>query len=197
MNILVGQQAPDFDVTVMTPMMMTFERRKLSDYAGKYLLILFYPADFTFACPTEIIAFSEAAEEFRKIGCEVLIGSTDSEYTHFAWVSTPRAEGGLGPMKTDLFADRSQKMSRDYGVLLPGGAALRGMFIISDKGILRQATVNDLSVGRNVAEAKRLVQAFMYADKTGQAVPCDWEPGMDTITQDPLKSKEFFRKTYE
>eukprot|EP00769_Ergobibamus_cyprinoides_P001216 gnl/Ergobibamus_cyprinoides/2225.p2 GENE.gnl/Ergobibamus_cyprinoides/2225~~gnl/Ergobibamus_cyprinoides/2225.p2 ORF type:complete len:205 (+),score=120.09 gnl/Ergobibamus_cyprinoides/2225:85-615(+) len=173
-----------------------FEKRRLTDFAGKYLCVVFYPADFTFACPTEIIGYSEAAEEFRKLGCEVIIGSTDSVFTHLAWVQTPRMEGGLGPMNTDLFADRSQKMARDYQMLLEGGVAARGTFLIDGKGIVRHITVNDLPVGRKVAETKRVLEAFLEADRTGQAVPCDWTPGQATITQDPEAKKEFFAKQY-
>ena len=129
-------------------------------------------------CPTEIIAFSDRAEEFRKIGCEVLACSTDSHYSHFAWVNTPRKAGGLGEMKIPLLADTNHSIARDYGVLIETeGIAFRGLFIIDVKGVLRQITINDLPVGRDVDETLRLVQAFQYTDKHGEGESDDARAG--------------------
>ncbi|GCA62471.1 peroxiredoxin, AhpC-type [Kipferlia bialata] len=192
MTPLPSMPAPDFTVDVLNPD-YSFGSVSLKDYAGKYLVILFYPADFTFVCPSEIHKFNDNLERFRAAGAEVLIGSTDGPFVHLAWTQTPRAEGGLGKMAVPLFADRNLKFSRDYGVLIEdAGLSLRGMFIISDKGILRHVTVNDFQVGRNVEEALRLVQGFKHADETGAGIPCDWTPGSDTIIQDPEGKKEFF-----
>uniref|UniRef100_A0AAZ3RWJ4 Peroxiredoxin-1 n=1 Tax=Oncorhynchus tshawytscha TaxID=74940 RepID=A0AAZ3RWJ4_ONCTS len=157
--------------------------------------VLFYPLDFTFVCPTEIVAFSDQAEEFHKIGCEVIGASTDSHFSHLAWINTPRKQGGLGPMNIPLVADLTQSISRDYGVLKEDqGIAYRGLFVIDDKGILRQITINDLPVGRSVDETLRLVQAFQHTDKYGEVCPAGWKPGSDTIVPDIQKSKEFFSK---
>lgn len=176
-----------------------FKDVSLDDYKGKYLVLFFYPLDFTFVCPTEIIAFSDRFEEFKKIGCEVAAVSVDSKFTHLAWINTPRKEGGLGKMNIPLISDLSKTISRDYGVLLEDGEdqgiSLRGLFIISDKGIIRQITINDLPVGRSVDETLRLVQAFQQADKNpGQVCPVDWKPGSETMTADSQKAKDYFRK---
>ncbi|RVE61529.1 hypothetical protein OJAV_G00171620 [Oryzias javanicus] len=172
-----------------------FKDLKLSDYRGKYVVFFFYPLDFTFVCPTEIIAFSDAADDFRKIGCEVIAASVDSHFSHFAWTNTPRKQGGLGTMKIPLVSDTRRTISTDYGVLKEDeGIAYRGLFIIDDKGVLRQITINDLPVGRSVEETLRLVQAFQFTDKHGEVCPAGWKPGSDTIKPDVQKSKDFFSK---
>uniref|UniRef100_A0AAQ4NRT1 thioredoxin-dependent peroxiredoxin n=1 Tax=Gasterosteus aculeatus aculeatus TaxID=481459 RepID=A0AAQ4NRT1_GASAC len=148
-----------------------FKETKLSDYKGKYLVFFFYPLDFTFVCPTEIIAFSDRVHEFQAINTEVVACSVDSQFTHLAWINTPRKQGGLGPMRIPLLSDLTHQISKDYGVYLEDqGHTLRyGLFIIDDKGTLRQITMNDLPVGRSVDETLRLVQAFQYTDKHGEA----------------------------
>ncbi|XP_044522754.1 peroxiredoxin-4 isoform X2 [Gracilinanus agilis] len=159
-----------------------FKELKLTDYRGKYLVFFFYPLDFTFVCPTEIIAFGDRIEEFRAINTEVVACSVDSQFTHLAWINTPRKQGGLGPMKIPLLSDLTHQISKDYGVYLEdSGHTLRGLFIIDDKGILRQITMNDLPVGRSVDETLRLVQAFQYTDKHGEVCPAGWKPGSETI----------------
>ena len=138
----------------------------LSDYSGKYTVLLFYPFDFTYVCPTELIAFSENIQEFRDIGAEILGVSTDSHFTHLAWLNTKREEGGLGEIKYPLLADISKQVSRDYNVLVDNpedamfGAALRGIFIIDGEGKLRSMQINDDAVGRSVDETLRLIKAF-------------------------------------
>ena len=123
----------------------------------------------TFVCPTEIVAFSDRVGEFKKLGCELVAVSTDSHFTHLAWVNTPRKQGGLGELNIPLLADKSMKISEDYGVLIEGaGISLRGLFIIDQKQNLRQITVNDLPVGRSVDETIRLVQAFQFTDENGE-----------------------------
>lgn len=155
---------------------------KLADYQGKYVVLLFYPADFTFVCPTEIIAFSERAAEFRKENCEVIAVSTDSEFSHLAWINTAREAGGLGKMDIPLLADRTQVISTRYGVLkADSGVAFRGLFIIDGGGMLRQITVNDLPVGRDVDETLRLVQAFKFTDEHGEVCPAGWRKGKKTM----------------
>nr|WIM01398.1 peroxiredoxin 1-like [Limnephilus flavicornis] len=184
--------APPF--TAMAVVDGQFKEVSLSDYKGKYLVLFFYPLDFTFVCPTEIIAFSDRAAEFRKIGCEVVAASTDSHYTHQAWINTPRKEGGLGKMDIPLLADKNGKISRDYGVLdEESGIPFRGLFIIDAKQNLRQITVNDLPVGRDVDETLRLVQAFQFTDVHGEVCPAGWRPGQKTMKADPKLSKEYFQ----
>lgn len=172
-----------------------FGKVKLSDYKGKYLVLFFYPLDFTFVCPTEIIAFSDRAEEFRAINCEVLACSVDSHFSHLAWTERPRNKGGIGKMSIPILSDLTKQISRDYGVLLEdAGISLRGLFVIDAKGILRQITVNDLPVGRSVDETLRLVQAFQFTDKHGEVCPAGWKPGSDTIKPSVKESKEYFGK---
>lgn len=185
--------APDFSGTAVID--GQFKEIKLSDYKNKYLVLFFYPLDFTFVCPTEIIAFSDRVEEFRKIGCEVVACSTDSHFCHLAWINTSRKEGGLGQMNIPLLADKNMKISRAYGVLKEDdGVPFRGLFIIDDQGRLRQITMNDLPVGRSVDETLRLVQAFQYTDKHGEVCPANWKPGSDTMKPDPKGSKAYFAK---
>ncbi|KAL2714491.1 peroxiredoxin 1 [Vespula squamosa] len=171
-----------------------FKEISLSDYKGQYVVLFFYPLDFTFVCPTEIIAFSDRSQEFKEIGCQVIAASTDSHFSHLAWVNTPRKQGGLGEMTIPLLADKSTKIARDYGVLdEETGIPFRGLFIIDDKQNLRQITVNDLPVGRSVDETLRLVQAFQYTDKHGEVCPAGWKPGKKTMKPDVVASKEYFK----
>merc|ERR1719378_1484131 len=190
----VQKQAPDFEAESVLPD-GSFGKVKLSDYKGKYLVLFFYPLDFTFVCPTEIIAFSDRADEFRAINCEVLACSVDSHFSHLAWTERPRNKGGLGKMNIPLVSDLTKQISKDYGVLLEdAGISLRGLFIIDDKGTLRQITVNDLPVGRSVDETLRLVQAFKFTDEHGEVCPAGWKPGADTIKPSVDESKEYFGK---
>ncbi|XP_069087958.1 peroxiredoxin-2 isoform X2 [Pleurodeles waltl] len=192
-NAHIGKPAPDFKATAVVN--GEFKDIKLSDYRGKYVVFFFYPLDFTFVCPTEITAFSDRAEEFRKINCEIIGASVDSQFTHLAWVNTPRKEGGLGAMDIPLVSDLTHSIARDYGVLKEDdGIAFRGLFIIDIKGILRQITINDLPVGRSVDEILRLVQAFQFTDEHGDVCPAGWTPGKDTIKPTVKESKEYFAK---
>ncbi|XP_066455898.1 peroxiredoxin-4 isoform X1 [Eleutherodactylus coqui] len=174
-----------------------FKELKITDYKGKYLVFFFYPLDFTFVCPTEIIAFGDRIEEFKSINTEVVACSVDSQFTHLAWINTPRKQGGLGPMKIPLLADLTHQIAKDYGVYLEDqGHTLRGLFIIDDKGVLRQITMNDLPVGRSVDETLRLVQAFQYTDKHGEVCPAGWKPGSETIIPDPAGKLKYFDKQH-
>jgi len=194
-ELKLTKAAPNFAGTAVVN--GDFKDIQLADYRGKYLVFFFYPLDFTFVCPTELIAFSERAEEFRSIGCEVIACSTDSHFSHLAWINTPRKQGGLGNMKIPLLADKSGDVARRYGVLIEeDGIAFRGLFIIDDKGNLRQITINDLPVGRSVDEALRLVQAFQFTDKHGEVCPAGWKPGQDTMKPNVNDSKQFFTKNH-
>ncbi|OBS65613.1 hypothetical protein A6R68_05853, partial [Neotoma lepida] len=164
-NVMISKPAPYWEGTAVIN--GEFKELKLTDFRGKYLVFFFYPLDFTFVCPTEIIAFGDRIEEFRSINTEVVACSVDSQFTHLAWsvfclkINTPRRQGGLGPIRIPLLSDLNHQISKDYGVYLEdSGHTLRGLFIIDDKGVLRQITLNDLPVGRSVDETLRLVQAF-------------------------------------
>ncbi len=188
----VQKPAPDFTATAVVG--GEFKKVSLSQYKGKYVILFFYPLDFTFVCPTEIIAFSDKAAEFEKRGCQLLGASVDSEYSHLAWIKTPRKDGGLGDLKYPLVSDLNKSISRDYGVLLEGGVALRGLFVIDREGVVRHITINDLPLGRSVDEALRVLDALQYFEKHGEVCPANWKPGGDTIKPNPQGSKEYFSK---
>lgn len=189
----ISKPAPDF--TAPAVFKGQFEDITLSSFKGKYVVLFFYPLDFTFVCPTEIIAFNDRVSEFEQINTQVIAASVDSKFTHLAWIKTPRNQGGLGDMDIPILSDMTHKIARDYGVLLEDeGHTLRGLFIIDDKGILRQITMNDLPVGRSVDETLRLVQAFQYTDQHGEVCPANWTPGAPTLKPDPAGKLEYFEK---
>lgn len=186
------KQAPDFKGIAVVD--KQFKEISLSDYKGKYLVLFFYPLDFTFVCPTEIIAFSDRVKEFKSIGCEVIAASCDSHFSHLAWINVPRKEGGVGDLEIPLLSDKSFNIAKAYGVLNEEtGIPYRGLFIIDKKQILRQITVNDLPVGRSVDETLRLVQAFQYTDVYGEVCPANWKPGSKTMKPNPQESLEYFK----
>lgn len=164
----------------------------MGDYKGKWVVFFWYPLDFTFVCPTEIIAFGDRQPEFDKVNTQVIAASCDSLFTHLAWVNTPRSEGGLGDMKIPIVADFNKTVANQYGVLLPDGVPLRALFIIDPTGNLRQVTVNDLPVGRNVDEVLRLIKAFQFVEAHGEVCPANWQPGDLTMKADPKESKTYF-----
>ena len=172
-----------------------FKTISLDDYKGKYVVLFFYPLDFTFVCPTEIIAFSDRIDEFRKRGAEVIGCSVDSEFSHLAWIQLDRKMGGLGGLKYPLVADLNKKISTDYNVLLAeDGVALRGLFLIDKEGILRAMTIHDLPLGRSVDEALRVLDALQHFEKHGEVCPADWKPGSATIKPGVKESKAYFEK---
>jgi len=188
----VTQPAPSFTATALLPD-GSFGNVSLSDFKGKYVVLFFYPLDFTFVCPTEIIQFSDREAEFTALNCSLLGASVDSQFSHLAWTKQSRKTGGLGQMNIPLLADVSKSLSRDYGVLIDGGISLRGLFIIDGKGIIRQITMNDLPVGRNVDEVLRLVKAFQFVDEHGEVCPANWTPGAKTMKADPEGSQAYFQ----
>jgi alkyl hydroperoxide reductase subunit AhpC len=193
MSARVTKEAPNFTATAVID--EQFKTISLSDYRGKYVCMFFYPLDFTFVCPTEIIAFSDKAAEFEKRNCQVLGVSVDSHFTHLAWIRTPRVDGGLGPLKYPLVADLNKKISCDYGVLLEdAGIALRGLFLIDTKGIVRHLLINDLPLGRSTDEALRVLDALQFVEKHGEVCPANWRPGSMTIKPNVSGSKEYFSK---
>ncbi len=195
MSVLVGKEAPDFKAEAVMPD-GSFQEVSLSDYRGKYVVLFFYPLDFTFVCPTEIIAFSEAIEEFEKLGVQVLGCSIDSAFTHLAWRNTPRNRGGLGDIQYPLVADLDKKIAQAYDVLLPAGIALRGLFLIDKQGHVRHQVVNDLPLGRNVQEALRMVKALQFHESNGEVCPANWDEGKASMKPDPVGSQEYFSKEF-
>ncbi|MCO6455029.1 MAG: peroxiredoxin [Pirellulaceae bacterium] len=195
MSILVQQPAPDFKAQAVMPD-GSFQQVSLGDYKGKYVVLFFYPLDFTFVCPTEIIAFSDRVAEFEKLGVQVLGCSIDSHFTHLAWRNTPRTEGGLGQINYPLIADLNKDIGRAYDVLLPGGISLRGLFLIDKGGVVRHQVVNDLPLGRSVDEALRVVKALQHFEQHGEVCPANWQEGARTIKPTPSASKEFFSAEY-
>lgn len=195
MGVLVTQAAPTFksDAVLADG---SFKNISLEDYKGKYVLLFFYPFDFTFVCPTEIIAFSDRAEEFEKLHVQLIGCSIDSKFTHLAWRNMPRTEGGLGKINYPLLADVNKDIARAYDVLLPGGMALRGLFLIDKAGIVRHQVVNDLPLGRSVDEALRMVKALQFFETNGEVCPANWKEGARTIKANPTDSKKFFSAEY-
>jgi alkyl hydroperoxide reductase subunit AhpC len=191
---LVLKPAPDFKARALMPNGQ-FADLTLSQYKGKHILLFFYPLDFTFVCPTEIIAFSEAAPEFEKLGVQLLAASVDSEFAHFAWVNTPRKEGGLGSISFPLISDLNRTISESYGVLCGSGHAIRGLFLINKDGDVMHETINAPPLGRSVAEELRTVQALLHFEKYGEVCPANWQEGKDGINT--ADSKKFFEKTYK
>ncbi len=187
---LVQKKAPDFAATATSGKL--FVDVKLSDYKGKWLVLFFYPLDFTFVCPTEITAFSDRIADFRKLDCEILGCSVDSQFSHLAWMDTPRKQGGLGKIEYPLLADITKKIAADYGVLTEGGIALRGLFLINPDGNVVYNVVHDLAVGRSVDETIRVLKAFQQVAKTGEVCPANWDSGKKTMQPDTEKSKKYF-----
>ena len=185
MSRLVGLQAPDFTATAVVD--QEFKDVTLSQYRGKYVVLFFYPLDFTFVCPTEITAFSDRYSEFSSRNCEVLGVSVDSQFSHLAWVQTDRKNGGLGDIAYPLVADLKKDIARAYEVLdEDAGVALRGLFIIDPDGVIMQSTINNLPVGRSVEETLRLLQAFQHIrNNPDEVCPANWTPGDKTMNPDP------------
>ena len=190
--IRVGQQAPDFTATAVVD--QEFKTIKLSDYRGRYVILFFYPLDFTFVCPTEITAFSDRYEEFNRLNTEILGVSVDSEFSHLAWIQTDRKLGGVGDLNYPLVSDIKKEISANYNVLDQcAGIALRGLFIIDKDGVTQHATINNLAFGRNVDETLRTLQAIQYVQSHPDEVcPAGWQPGDRTMNPDPIKSKVYF-----
>lgn len=171
---LVGHPAPDFDMLSTKNMKTLDERVTLSDYRGKWLVMFFYPLDFTFVCPTEIIAMNDRLQEFHDLDAEVLGISCDSVHSHKAWINTPKDQNGLGGLDYPLGADYTKEVARRYDVLVEDeGTALRGLFIVDPEGILRYQVVHDMNIGRSVDETLRVLEAL----QAGGLCPANWKPG--------------------
>jgi len=176
LGTLVTQEAPDFTQQAVMPD-NSFEDLTLSSYRGKYVVLFFYPLDFTFVCPSEIIAFDRRLAELKSRNCEVIGVSVDSQYTHLAWKNTPPDGGGIGKVRYPLVADLTKDIARKYGVLVNEAVALRGLFLIDRSGIVRHALINDLPLGRSVDEALRMLDALQFFEAHGDVCPADWHKG--------------------
>jgi peroxiredoxin (alkyl hydroperoxide reductase subunit C) len=181
---LVQKPAPDFTAEAVFPNGEA-SNLTLSSYKGKYVVLFFYPFDFTFVCPTEILAFSNHIEEFKKRNVEVIGASIDSAHVHRAWRNTKIEEGGIGKIAYPLVADVNKDIARSFGVLLEGGMALRGTFLIDKNGVVRQETINDLPLGRSVEETLRLVDALQHTEEHGEVCPAGWNKGKTAMKADP------------
>ncbi len=178
MSVLVGKQAPDFTAQAVLADNTIEANFNLSSFIkDKYALVFFYPLDFTFVCPSEILAFEHRLDEFKARNTEVIAVSVDSQFTHLAWKNTPVNNGGLGPVRFPLVSDLTKSIARDYDVLINDAVALRGTFLIDRNGVVRHQVVNDLPLGRNVDEAIRMVDALQFHEQNGEVCPAGWNKG--------------------
>ena len=182
MSVLVTKPAPDFTAKAVMPDNTIKEDFSLSSLKGKYVVLFFYPLDFTFVCPSEIIAFDHRLAEFKSRGVEVVGCSIDSHFTHLAWKNTDINKGGIGNVQYPLVADLTKDISRDYDVLIGEEIALRGSFLIDKQGVVRHQVVNDLPLGRNIDEMLRMIDALQFTEDHGEVCPAGWNKGEKGMT---------------
>ncbi|PCJ60001.1 MAG: thioredoxin peroxidase [Planctomycetota bacterium] len=180
MAFLVSNEAPGFTAQAVMPD-NSFKEISLSDYKGKYVVLFFYPLDFTFVCPTEIVAFNKQLDAFKSKNCEVLGVSVDSHFSHLAWKNTTLENGGIGDIQYPLVSDLTKSISTNYGVLFNGIIALRGLFLIDKEGVIQHSVVNNLPLGRNVEEALRMVDALQHTEENGEVCPANWKTGEEAM----------------
>lgn len=190
MTTEVGKPCPEFEIETMTSGELS--RVTSADYAGKHAVILFYPLDFTFVCPTELMAFSDRLDDFAALGADVLGVSVDSQFTHLAWWNTPLADGGIAGCRLSLGGDVSRRMCESFGVLNADGVAQRALFVLDREGIIRHKTVNDLPIGRNVEETLRVIAALRHHEEHGEVCPANWRPGERTMTPETAAARSYF-----
>lgn len=189
--IKVGKQAPDFSGEAIVD--GKINNIKLSDFSDKYKLLLFYPLDFTFVCPTELLALQDNIQEFEKLNTQVIAASVDSIYSHLAWLNTPRSKGGIHGVTYPILSDIKKTISSDYGVLIEeDGVALRGVFLLDKDNIVQSVTINNLSLGRSIPELLRVIKALQFVEKNGEVCPADWEPGKKSMKPDQKGLEEYF-----
>lgn len=177
MSVLVTQKAPNFEAPAVMPDGTIKENFKLSDLFGNYIMLFFWPLDFTFVCPSEIVAHDKRMDQFKERNVEVVGVSIDSQFTHFAWRNTPIDEGGIGPVKYPMVADIKHEITRAYGVEHPDGVAMRASFLIDKDGIVQHQVVNNLPLGRDVDEMIRVVDALQFSEEHGEVCPAGWRKG--------------------
>jgi len=189
---LVTKEAPDFTADAVLPD-NSFAQITLSSFKGKNVVLFFYPLDFTFVCPSEILAFNKKLDEFKKRNTEVIGVSVDSKFTHLAWKNTKLEDGGIGNIQYTLVSDLNKNIAREYGILFGEAVALRGLFLIDTKGIIRHAVINDLPLGRSVNEALRMVDALQFHEKNGEVCPAGWNKGKQAMKADPKGVASFLK----
>ncbi|MHA1544580.1 MAG: peroxiredoxin [Alphaproteobacteria bacterium] len=195
MSVLVGKPAPDFTAAAVLEDGTIKEEFNLSEFSkGKYCLVFFYPLDFTFVCPSEILAFHNRMETFKKLNCAVIGVSVDSQFSHAAWRNTAPKDGGLGPVDFPLVADITKSIARDYDVLKDDSIAFRGTFLIDLEGVVRHQVVNDLPLGRNVDEAIRMVEALQFHEEHGEVCPAGWNKGEEGMKADAAGVASYLAK---
>ena len=194
MSVLVGKQAPDFKAMAVQGDKI-IEGFTLSSLKGKYVVLFFYPLDFTFVCPTELHAFGEKLQEFHERDTELVAVSVDSHFSHLAWLKTPKIRGGIEGVKYPIVSDINKTISRDYDVLVEGaGIAYRGLFLIDKQGLVRHQTVNDLPLGRSVDETLRMVDALRFFENNGEVCPANWRKGDKAMKANQKGLEEYFAK---
>jgi len=192
MAVLVGKQAPNFKANAVVAGEIK-EGFSLADFKGLYVVLFFYPLDFTFVCPTELHAFQAKLGEFEKLNTQVIGVSVDSHFSHLAWVNTPKVKGGIEGVQYPLVADLNKTIAADYDVLVDGvGIAYRGLFLIDKEGKVRHQVVNDLPLGRSVDETLRMVSALQYFEKNGEVCPANWKEGAKSMKPTAAGLKEYF-----
>jgi len=196
MSVLVGKPAPDFTAPTVMPNNEINEKFNLKDHLkGKVGVLFFYPLDFTFVCPSEIIAFHNRLKEFKNLNAEVIGVSVDSHFTHLAWKNTPVEKGGIGQVQYPLVADLTKSIARDYDVLIEdAGVALRGTFLIDKKGVVRHQVVNDLPLGRSIEEAIRMVDSLAFHEEHGEVCPAGWNKGKEGMQANSEGVAKFLEK---
>ncbi|MCP5470406.1 MAG: peroxiredoxin [Chlamydiales bacterium] len=189
---MIGKKAPHFKVQAVVDGAIE-EEFSLADYRGKYVVLFFYPLDFTFVCPTELHAFQEKLKEFHERGAEVIGCSVDSQFSHLAWLHTPRSRGGIEGVQYPLIADIKKEVAQAYGVLKEeDGIAYRGLFLIDKEGVIRHMVVNDLPLGRSVDEALRMVDALAFFEENGEVCPANWRQGEKSLKATKEGLTEYF-----
>jgi peroxiredoxin 2/4 len=194
LNTLVTQEAPDFTAQAVMPD-NSFGELTLSKFRNKYVVLFFYPLDFTFVCPSEILAFNKRLAEFKEKNCEVIGVSVDSKFTHLAWKKTSVEDGGIGNVQYPLVEDLNKNIARSYGILLNNEVALRGLFLIDTRGFVRHSVINDLPLGRSVGEALRMLDALQFVETHGGEVcPANWQEGQESMKASPAGVAEYLKK---
>ena len=194
MTLMVTKAAPDFTATAVLADNSFKNDFKLSDFKGKYVVLFFYPLDFTFVCPSEILAFNKTIGQFAAKNCSLIGVSIDSHFSHLAWKNTPVNNGGIGMIDYPLVSDLDKSISRNYSVLLDNGIALRGLFLIDREGIIRHQVINDLSLGRSVDETLRMLDALQFTEKFGEVCPANWKKGDEAMTPTPEGVAKYLAK---
>ncbi len=194
-QVLVGQEAPDFTASAVLGNGQIVENYNFKEATkDKYAVVFFYPLDFTFVCPSELIAFNHRLEEFKKRHTEVIGISIDSQFTHSAWRNTPVEKGGIGQVGYTLVADITHEICQSYGVEASAGVAYRGSFLIDQSGIVRHMVVNDLPLGRNVDELIRMVDALQFFETSGEVCPAGWNKGKEGMKANTSGVAEYLAK---